>query len=147
MSTKRVKNLLIRPFENGDTDRVVALGEDASMGTLEGFDNTLVAEYDRSGIVAFIRLNFYDETHYVNPIVVDPAWQKKGVGRCLMEEALSATEELRFVARGDSIPFYQRLGCEQIPWDMIAPEVAQDCDGCEMKLTCHPQPMRMTCIG
>ena len=79
---------------------------------------------------------------HVNPVVVYQPWRGFGVGEALTEDALSRFEELRLVSRGSSLAFYQAEGFEPVAWELIAPAVAADCDGCEMRSECNPQPMR-----
>ena len=77
----------------------------------------------------------------MNPVVSCATWRGWGVGRALVEEALARVGELRLVARGASVPFYRALGFKEVPWDAIAPTIAADCDGCEMRGECAPLPM------
>ncbi|MEE0706078.1 MAG: GNAT family N-acetyltransferase [Adlercreutzia sp.] len=112
------------------------------MGELSDRGVTWVAERDHH-ILGFIRLLEDAGQWYVNPVVVDSSYRREGLGAALMLFAHKRYGELRFVARGYAVPFYEALGCENIPWDVIAPLVADDCDGCSMLATCHPQPMRL----
>jgi GNAT superfamily N-acetyltransferase len=139
--------MTIRPFRPSDEPRLVELGQHEDMGTLVGFDTTLVAEGTGDGaagtILGFCRLRILDGIAYVNPVVTDPAYRRRGVGEALMNAACEEYGELRFVARGYAVPFYRGLGCTDVDWSAIAPEVASDCDGCTLFGTCHPQPMCM----
>ncbi|NHM13652.1 GNAT family N-acetyltransferase [Xiamenia xianingshaonis] len=78
---------------------------------------------------------------HVNPVVTCATWRGFGVGRALVEEALSREGELRLVARGASVPFYEALGFSPIPWEAVDLTVVDDCDGCEMREECCPRPM------
>ncbi len=78
---------------------------------------------------------------HVSPVVTCTTWRGWGVGRALVEEALERHGELRLVARGGSIPFYRALGFSELAWEDIAPEIAADCEGCEMRSACAPLPM------
>lgn len=133
---------LIRPPAPEDVNRIAALAEEADMGELSDRGVTWVAERDHY-ILGFIRLLEDAGQWYVNPVVVDSSHRREGVGAALMRFARQRYGELRFVARGYAVPFYEALGCEDIPWESIAPLVADDCDGCSMLATCHPQPMRL----
>lgn len=139
--------MVIRPFQQADQPRLVELGQHEDMGTLEGFETTLVAEGtegETAGVIlGFCRLRTFGGIAYVNPVVVDPAFRGRGIGEALMREACAQYGELRFVARGYAVPFYQGIGCTDIDWSEIAPEVASDCDDCTLFETCHPRPMRM----
>ena len=92
--------------------------------------------------VGFLRLQpGSNGAAHVSPVASCATWRGWGVGRALVEEALASCGELRLVARGASVPFYRALGFEELPWDAIAPEIAVDCDGCEMRGECCPLPM------
>ena len=143
--------IVLRAAEPADERRLVSLGVAADMGELSGFETTIVAvradadadERHAAGIVGFCRLRIHDGVAHVNPIVVDEAARGRFVGEALMREARKRYGELRFVARGPVVGFYEHLGCERVPWEAIAPEVAGDCDGCTEYEACRPVPMRM----
>lgn len=124
-----------------DEDVMVALGLAEEMGTLEGFETTLVARSGKGELAGFCRVKTYQGISHVNPLITAPAFRNMGVGRLLMEAASRRYGELRFVARGCAAPFYRRIGSVEVGWEQIAPEVATDCDGCSLYLGCHPQPM------
>ena len=50
---------------------------------------------------------------------------------------------IRLVSRGSSLAFYRALEYADIDWELIAPEIASDCDGCPMREECKPQPMEI----
>ena len=131
----------IRPAKEHDAGEIVRLTQEANMGTLSSTGTSLVAEEDGL-ILGFIRITNIDDQAYVNPIVVAPAAQKRGVGRALMHAAHAENGELRFVARGGAISFYETLGCERISWDDIAKDIANDCPTCKDLEACSPVPMR-----
>lgn len=135
--------IVIRPARKGDEARIVALGREAGMGTLDGFDETLVACLDGRAIAGFCRIRTIDGIAYVNPVVVDESMRRKGIGAALMEAACSIHGELRFVARGNAVAFYRSLECGEIPWSDIHREIARDCDDCADFDSCRPLPMRM----
>lgn len=131
----------MRIAEERDAGAIVALAEQAGMGTLSTIDGSLVAEeYDR--ILGFVRISIIDGIAYVNPVVVSPDAQRTGVGHALMEAARDEHGELRFVARGGALPFYEALGCERIGWGEIAEAIASDCPTCNDLESCGPVPMR-----
>ena len=132
----------IRPAALEDAARIAALADEADMGELSDRGVTWVAERDHR-ILGFIRLLEDAGQWYVNTVVVDSSHRREGLGAALMHFARQRYGELRFVARGYAVPFYEALGCENVPWECIAPLVADDCDGCSMLATCHPQPMRL----
>lgn len=138
-----IERFQLRPLRPDDGKRVVFLGEAADMGTLDITVETTVATDAEDNVIGFLRISTHGGIRYVNPIVVDPSWHGKGVGTALMQQAVFRYGEVRFVARGSSRRFYEKLGCEAIPWSMIAPEIMSDCDGCDRAETCAPCPMRL----
>ena len=132
----------IRMSTPADYPDIIRMGEAADMGTLDGFEDTLVATRLSGGIAAFCRLRIYSGIAHVNPIVVDESLRGHGVGAALMKAARERYGELRFVARGYAVGFYKFIGCTPVEWDEIAPEVASDCDECEKRDECQPLPMK-----
>lgn len=132
----------LRAATPDDAAAIAALAAEASVGALSDRGRSFVAE--RHGTVAgFIRLVEAEGCWYVNPVVVAAEHHRTGLGALLMHFAHERFGELRFVARGYAVPFYEALGCEKIGWDAIAPIIAADCDGCEAAPTCRATPMRM----
>lgn len=112
------------------------------MDTLPSLENVTVAANADDQCVGFLRLAFSEAgIAHVNPVVVYSAWRGYGVGRALVEDALARCGELRLVARGQSIPFYQALGFAETTWDNIAPGVTEDCANCDIREECGPLPM------
>ncbi len=114
----------------------------------EGMDEIPSAEGVRVAVnaddepVGFLRIQRgSDGAAHVNPVVTYETWRGFGVGRALVEEALSREGELRLVARGASVPFYEALGFSTISWEAVDLTVAEDCDGCDMREECCPRPM------
>ena len=134
--------VILRAATPDDAAAIAALAAEASVGALSDRGRSFVAE--RHGTVAgFIRLVEAEGCWYVNPVVVAAEHRRTGLGALLMHFAHERFGELRFVARGYAVPFYEALGCEKIGWDAIAPIIATDCDGCEAAPTCRATPMRM----
>ena len=117
---------------------------------LEGMDNLPGTELVRVAVnaddvpVGFCRLQADEQgIYYVNPIVVCAPWRGFGVGRALIEDAVERAGELRLIARGESVGFYERLGFSPMPWNMVDLEAAsEDCENCFAREECHPVPMR-----
>lgn len=137
------EKLTIRLACKTDEERIMELGRKAGMGTLGGFDETLVACLEDGTIAGFCRVRTIEGVAYINPIVVDESLRRCGIGTTLMDAAQSAHGELRFVARGCAVPFYRALGCDEVPWSDIDPAIACDCDECAGFDSCRPIPMRM----
>ena len=134
--------VILRAATPDDAAAIAALAAEASVGALSDRGRSFVAE--RHGTVAgVIRLVEAEGCWYVNPVVVAAEHRRTGLGALLMHFAHERFGELRFVARGYAVPFYEALGCEKIGWDAIAPIIATDCDGCEAAPTCRATPMRM----
>ena len=170
--------LHIRMAQPTDYPAIIAMGETADMGTLEGFEDTLIAEIfqptrganahkgtkakgaeDAASaglgeslaesalegapmLAGFCRIRIYSGVAHVNPIVVAETLRGMHIGERLMHVARERYGELRFVARGYAVGFYEKLGCTPCTWEDIAPEVAGDCDGCTALESCKPFPMR-----
>ncbi len=134
----------IIPFAPEYETTLKALGEDAGMGTLEGFERTAIARSAGGNeVLGFCRIRVFDDVAYVNPLVTAPQARGMGVGRALMLHCADLYGELRLVARGYAVPFYRSIGCTDAAWQDIAPEMAGDCPACPDAATCNPQPMKL----
>lgn len=133
--------LHIRTAVPQDARPIIQLAEEAGMGALSTIESSLVAE-EGGHVLGFVRVTIIGGIAYVNPIVVASKARKRGIGRTLMDAARDTHRELRFVARGGALPFYEMLGCERIDWADIADEIARDCPACKDLATCNPVPMR-----
>lgn len=132
----------LRDARESDLAYLNAYAATEGMDDLPSAENVRVAVNEDDVPVGFLRLQQGSNgAAHVNPVVSCATWRGWGVGRALMEEALASRGELRLVARAASVPFYRALGFEELPWDAIAPEIAVDCDGCEMRGECRPLPM------
>lgn len=132
----------IRDACDEDLSTLNAYNYAEGMDALPSVENIRVAVNATGEIVGYLRLAFSPEgVAHVNPVVTYPTWRGYGVGRALMEEALERYGELRFVARGTSVGFYERLGYRAIPWDEVCLDVAEDCRGCTLVEECKPVPM------
>lgn len=113
------------------------------MDAIPSIEGVRVAVNEDDEVVGFVRVVTSKEgVAFVNPVVTYRTWQGFGVGRALMDEALSRHGELRLVSRGSSRAFYDVLGYEPIGWDLIEMSLVDDCDHCTMRDECGPQPMR-----
>lgn len=135
--------VVLRAAVAGDAAAVAQLAAEARIDELSDRGRIFVAADGAGHVVGFIRLVDAEGCWYVNPVVVTRSLHRRGIGAALMTFARARFGELRFVARGYAVPFYEALGCEPVGWDAIAPIIAADCDGCEMAPTCNATPMRM----
>lgn len=132
----------IRAGREEDRFALDALCSREGMGEVPSIENVLVAVRPPRDIIGFIRIARDDkETAFVNPVITHEAWRGFGVGRALMEEALAHYGELRLVARGKSVGFYEALGFKPLAWEDVKMELVEDCDTCELRDECGPQPL------
>lgn len=133
----------LRPVREEDMPYLNAYCHAEGMDVLPGPERITVAVNDEDVPVGFIRLvRGANGIDHVNPVVTYALWRGYGVGRALIKDALASTGELRFVARGASIPFYEHLGFSECGWDEVDTSVTEECDGCPLVQECHPLPMK-----
>lgn len=132
----------MRPAREDDLELINLYAYNEGMPDIPGVEGVTVAANADDQVVGFIRIKHgADGVAHINPVVVYAAWRRYGVGRALVEDALAREGELRLVSRGGSLAFYRALGFEDVPWDAIDPEIASECDGCELIDECRPQPV------
>ena len=132
----------IRDACDEDLATLNAYNYNEGMDAFPSVENIRVAVNGAGEIVGYLRLAFSPEgVAHVNPVVTYPTWRGYGVGRALMDEALERHGELRFVARGASVGFYEKLGYRAIPWEDVCLDVAEDYRICTLVDECKPQPM------
>ena len=134
----------IRDAEERDMPNVQYYAALEGMDELPGTENVRVAVNADDVPVGFCRLQEdANGIFYVNPIVVCATWRGYGVGRALIEDAAARAGELRLIARGQSVGFYEKLGFTAMPWDKVDLEAAsEDCENCLAFSECHPVPMQ-----
>ena len=132
----------LRTATSQDIPTLDAYGAAEGMGPIPDIEHVFVAQNAAKELVGFIRLAF-DEAGvcHVNPVVVCSTWRGRGVGRALMDYAATRFGELRLVSRGSSRSFYEALEFTPIAWDAIKPEIAAECEECELFDECGPTPM------
>ena len=149
-AAKRTRNsalkrhgITLRPARETDMELVNAYAAWEGMDAIPSPEGVTVAVNKDDAPVGFVRV-WVDEREgqaYVNPIVLYRPWRRLGIGQLMMEDVQNRFGSIRLVSRGVSVPFYRALGYVDIEWERIAPEIASDCDGCEMRDECKPQPM------
>lgn len=132
----------LRPAREDDRELINAYAYGEGMPDIPSIENVTVAVNADDIPVGFIRIVFDDAgVAHINPVVTYGPWRGYGVGRALVDEVLKRHGELRLVSRGSSLGFYRALGFADISWEAIKPEVAAECDGCELRGECCPQPV------
>ncbi len=133
----------IRPAILRDMQWVNLYAQFEGMDLMPSSDDIYVAINPNTEPVGFVRVaEGANGAAHVNPIVVCESWRGYGVGRELMQYASDKFGELRLVARGSAVPFYQALGFETCEWDDIDMSVTEDCDHCTDRDACQPIPMK-----
>lgn len=134
---------VLRPARVNDIALINLYAYREGMDDIPGIEGVTVAVNGEDEPVGFIRIKQCDNSAaHINPVVVYRPWRGFGVGRALVEDALAREGELRLVSRGSSYAFYRALGFEDASWDGIDPEIASECEGCELAEECQPMPMR-----
>lgn len=132
----------IRDARPDDKAVLDAYANAEGMDAIPSIEGVRVAANEDDEVVGFIRVSLNGEgVAFVNPVITHETWRGFGVGRALMEEALERYGEVRLVSRGVSKAFYEALGYEPIEWDDIEMTLVDDCDHCELREECGPQPM------
>lgn len=133
----------LRPAVEDDLEAINTYAYWEGMDVMPSLDNITVAESADGDVVGFIRIAMgANGIAHVNPVVTVETWRGYGVGKALVEDALAKYGELRLVSRGSSLGFYHAVGFENVPWEDIDMAVVDDCEGCEMREECNPQPCR-----
>ena len=118
-------------FSDGDlaVDAFLALAQrvwprayDRTAASIALTRTTNIAAWDGERLVGAVRVltdGYFFST--VPEILVDPDYQRRGIGRELMRRALAAAPRgaLFFGARPESVGFFQRIGCEAGPAGMV----------------------------
>ena len=135
----------LRPARESDMAYVNAYAAREGMDAIPSEESVTVAVNEDDVPIGFVRAWVDPQTGqaYVNPIVVYEPWRGFGIGRMLMDDVRERYGGIRLVSRGTSLAFYRALGYTDIGWELIAPEIASDCDGCPMREECAPQPMEI----
>ena len=133
----------LRQAREADMDYINAYAAWEGMDAIPSTEGVTVAVNEDDIPVGFVRVWVDPQAGqaYVNPIVLYAPWRGRGIGRTMMDDVHKRYGSIRLVSRGVSIPFYRALGYTDIDWELICPEIAGDCDGCEMREECTPQPM------
>ena len=136
-----VDEITIRQGTNQDHQTLVELLESHQMTSeinpCEFFVATLSGK-----LVGAARIEKDKEDIFLRPLVVDSAYHGKGVGKALVSNLIFHHHNLHVVARGSAIGFYQRIGFEVTPWELIPECYRQECEQCPDIAWCQPSPMK-----
>ena len=135
----------LRSARQDDAGTINAYASWEGMDNMPSMEDITVAQSAAGDVVGFLRVaRGATGVMHVNPVVTVSTWRGYGVGRALMDDALQRFGELRLVARGESVGFYEALGYARITWDDVDKAVVDDCDHCVMRAECGPVPMGKT---
>jgi N-acetylglutamate synthase-like GNAT family acetyltransferase len=137
MSTIRFN---LRPGSEPDRQAICTLLASSAMEADLPPQEFLVAEVDGQ-LVGLARLEWEGKTAYIRPVVVDDAWQGKGIGRRLIREISKGLPSVNVIARGSACGFYECIGFIPTGWDQIPGRYRQECITCPDLLFCQPVPM------
>jgi amino-acid N-acetyltransferase len=119
----------LRKASTADLPAILGLLEGAGLpaaGVYEALPHFIVAE-SNGGIVGVAGLELYDHSALLRSVAVDPSWRGSGVGRVLVERALSATRErgIRdvFLLTTTAEHYFPRFGFTCVSRDSVASEV------------------------
>lgn len=129
--------LTLRDAIDADQKRICELLREADMETLSPGGHYLIAKM-QNHVVGFIRTTTTPDGSIVNPLIVDPAFQRRGIGRALMHEAAKRYGSLFLVARGQAATFYKAIGCKQLAWEEVPHKASSDCGTCTLFAQCKP---------
>jgi len=79
---------------------------------------TNIGAWDGGRLVGVVRVMSDGYTFSaIADILVDPEYQRRGIGRMLMQHALAATPDTRLLieAQPDCVQFFERIGCDRGP--------------------------------
>ncbi len=134
----------LRPARDADKALLDTYTYAEGMDNIPDVEGVTVAVNSDDIPVGFIRI-VIDGKGIANvyPIVTYAAWRRYGVGRALIDDALSRFGELKLVSRGSSRGFYETLGFQECAWTEIEPGFSEDCSACSWRDECNPCPMRL----
>lgn len=138
MPDKTQQQYSLRKAQPGDLNSVELLMHIGGMGLASDWQEGIVAVDANGQVIGYIRIQQTPEGPHVAPVAVHPTRQGEGIGRALMEEALSQQGYLKLVARGEVAGFYRTLGCKEIPFEQISGDLEEDCQNCPDRDQCQP---------
>lgn len=142
MSDQQVHDLVtLRPANDEERISINALLASEGFDQVETVLGITVAANEDDEMVGFVRVQDDDEgCAHIYPVVVYETWRGFGVGRVLVEQVMEDRGQVKLISRGHSNKFYEALGFEKAPWEDMADFVVDDCNACELRDECGPQP-------
>jgi ribosomal protein S18 acetylase RimI-like enzyme len=112
-----------------DVDDVLGLRERVGMGKRSAAEvavqlsgaRWIVTAHDERRLVGFARAISDNATNgYISTVMVDPDYQRKGIGREIVRRIIEGRDHVRWVlhARKEAMAFYRAIGFEDAP-DMM----------------------------
>ncbi|MGV8084277.1 MAG: GNAT family N-acetyltransferase [Coriobacteriia bacterium] len=137
-----LERLVLRQGAEADLPVISELLSENGMDDLDDpVETCTVAEIDGE-VAGFIHIETVEGRAWIRPVIVTPGFEGEGIGSTLVRSALEHCEELYIVARGDAVPFYERLGFTLLSWDEVPEVYCDECDRlCEDREACGPTPM------
>lgn len=115
--------------------------EDMSLSDVATLDDYWIIK-EKDKVIAVLCLLKDEKGFYLESIVVDEAYRRKGLGRVLLETATKDKDkEVTVIARGDAVPFYRSLGFISSDWSFVPSFYQEQCQDCPVLESCHPQVM------
>lgn len=118
--------IVYREGHNVQVEAVLALRERAAFGVRSADEvaaqiagaRWVVTAYDGERLVGIARAISDGVTNaYVSSVMVDPEYQRRGIGREIMRRLIGARDDIRWVlhARKEAMAFYRALGFDDAP--------------------------------
>jgi N-acetylglutamate synthase-like GNAT family acetyltransferase len=131
----------IRRGQASDLAALEALLGQAEMGTTGlSPEDFLVAE-EGDALVGTVLLQRVDGDAYLRAMAVDLAWQGRGLGSLLVRALVAGLDEVKLVARGGVVTFYEKLGFTRMGWEAVHSTMRAECEGCPDFAVCQPVQM------
>jgi N-acetylglutamate synthase-like GNAT family acetyltransferase len=140
----RMKEVRIRQGQPSDGRSLARLLASQQMATDIDPTDFIVAEAN-GRLLGAARLAWVGtDDAFLRPIVVATEARGTGLGRALLERLFGVCSTISVIARGDTVPFYRRLGFTAVDWSSVPEEYRDECECCDDLAQCRPMSMRRT---